>query len=224
MNYTLIRSNRKTVAIHIKPGNIVEVRAPIRTPKADIDKIVASKEKWIKEKLLLIQERSDKKSYFLLDYGDMVMYRGAEYPIMAREGARMGFDGVQFFIPAGWDSGQIKNACVQIYKILAKNVLTKKVLYFAKIMGVMPIAVKINSAKTRWGSCSAKKSLNFSWRLVMADEETIDYVVVHELAHITEMNHSDRFWRVVSGVLPDYKKLQERLKALQQRLGGEDWE
>ena len=95
---------------------------------------------------------------------------------------------------------------------------------FAKRMDVTPTAIKINGAKTRWGSCSAKKSLNFSWRLIMADDDVIDYVVVHELAHIAEMNHSARFWALVEGALPDYQSRKAKLKALQQRLSIEDWE
>jgi hypothetical protein len=91
-------------------------------------------------------------------------------------------------------------------------------------MSVTPIAVKINSAKTRWGSCSNKKSLNFSWRLIMADDDVIDYVVVHELAHLREMNHSPRFWAVVEAVLPDYRERKLKLRALQAKLNREDWE
>ena len=90
-------------------------------------------------------------------------------------------------------------------------------------MGVTPIAVKINSAMRRWGSCSSRMSLNFSWRLIMADDAIIDYVVVHELAHIKEMNHSARFWAVVESVLPDFRERKRKLKELQSRLSGEDW-
>jgi predicted metal-dependent hydrolase len=108
--------------------------------------------------------------------------------------------------------------------MLAKQICTGKTLDFAKQMKVMPAAVKVNGATARWGSCSAKKSLNFSWRLVMADDAVIDYVVVHELAHITEMNHSARFWAIVAGMLPDYKERQKRLKELQRRLNAENWE
>ena len=90
-------------------------------------------------------------------------------------------------------------------------------------MNVTPIAVKVNSAKTRWGSCSGRNSINFSWRLIMADDDVIDYVIVHELAHIKEHNHSDRFWAVVASVLPDYKMRQAKLKILQKKLASEDW-
>jgi len=223
INYTLIRSKRKTIAIYIRNGG-VEVRAPLKMPKRDIDKFVASKEKWIKSKLALSNEQTEKRERFSLDYGDTVLYRGRQYPITAKEGIRVGFDDEHFYMPPNLKPEQIKSACVQIYRMLAKRDLTNKVIDYSKQMSVKPIAVKINGAKTRWGSCSAKKSLNFSWRLIMAADDVIDYVVVHELAHITEMNHSTRFWAIVESVLPDYMERKKKLKELQSRLSGEDWE
>jgi predicted metal-dependent hydrolase len=224
MEYCLIRAKRRTAAIYIRPNGTVEVRAPLKMSKTEIDRFVDSKEKWIKEKLLLVQERTDKRTAFCLDYGDSVLMRGREYPIVAKAGNHVGFDEERFYMPPGLDARQIKAACVQIYKLVAKQHLTNRTLDFAEIMGVMPSNVKINSAKTRWGSCSAEKSINYAWRLVMAEDDVIDYVVVHELSHITEMNHSARFWAIVAKVLPDYDYRQQRLKALQQRLGEEDWE
>ena len=91
-------------------------------------------------------------------------------------------------------------------------------------MGLEPKAVKINGARTRWGSCSRAGNLNFSWYLVMAEEATIRYVVVHELAHLIEMNHSPNFWRIVEQVLPNYKSEREKLKLLQKKLSVQCWE
>lgn len=224
MEYSIVRSRRKTVAICILPAGTVEVRAPLKMPKADIDRFVKSKEKWIWEKLPMVVERASSKAAFHLDYGDCVLVKGREYPITLRPGSRIGFDGTQIFLMPGLNSGQIKDACVKIYKMIAKQILPAKTLAYAAQMGVKPSDIKINSAKTRWGSCSGKKSINYSWRLLMAEEDVIDYVVVHELAHIKEMNHSARFWAIVADVLPDYKGRQLRLKALQKRLGSEDWE
>ena len=223
MDYTLTRSKRKTVALYVRNGG-VEVRAPLKMPKAEIDKFVSSKEKWVTGKLALSNERIEQRANFCLHYNDTVLYRNKQYPIAAKSGDRVGFDDERFYMPPGLDPEQIKYVCIQIYRMLAKRDLTEKVVGFAKRMSVMPIAVKINGAKTRWGSCSAKKSLNFSWRLIMAGDDVIDYVIVHELAHISEMNHSDRFWTIVEGVLPDYRERSEKLKELQHRLGGEDWE
>lgn len=223
IEYTLTRSNRKTIAIYIRDGG-VEVRAPMKAPRHDIDRFVSLKEDWIAEKLALMSERQEQRENFSLAYGDCVLYLGKNYPVAAKDGNQVGFDDVRFYMPHGLTPEQIKYACIQIYRMLAKRDLTNKVLDFAKQMSVMPIAVKINDAKTRWGSCSGKKSLNFSWRLIMAEEALVDYVVVHELAHITEMNHSDRFWAVVERVLPDYSERRRQLKALQKRLSAEDWD
>ncbi|MCL2082717.1 MAG: M48 family metallopeptidase [Oscillospiraceae bacterium] len=220
--YTLTRSNRKTIALYVRNGG-VEVRAPLKAPKRDIDKFVASKEKWITDKLASSNQRLEQRENFSLTYGDSILCRGNEHPIIAKLGGRIGFDDERFYMPPDLDSDQIKYACVQIYRLLAKRDLSRKVLDFANQMSVTPIAVKINGAKTRWGSCSSKKSLNFSWRLIMADDDVIDYVVVHELAHITAMNHSERFWAIVESVLPDYKERQKRLKELQKKLSAEDW-
>ena len=222
-DYTLIRSRRRTAAIHIKNGG-VEVRAPMKMPKRDIDKFVASKEKWITERLAQSLSNTKKREAFALEYGDNVTFRGTEYLLTAKDGKRAGFDGERFYLPPDFTPEQVKSTVVQIYRRLAKLHLTERVEHYAGLMNTSPTAVKINGAKTRWGSCSAKKSLNFSWRLVMADDAVIDYVVVHELVHITEMNHSARFWAIVAGVLLDYKERQKRLKELQKRLNAEDWE
>ena len=221
--YTLTRSNRKTIALYIRNG-IVDVRAPHRTPKCDIDRFVDSKEGWIKDKLALSTAQTKQRDSFSLAYGDNITYCGKQYIIAQREGAHIGFDGDCFYMPPNLTPEQIKYACVSIYRMLAKRDLTKKALTYAKEMSVMPSAVKINGAKQRWGSCSAKKSVNFSWRLIMADDDVIDYVVVHELAHIMELNHSPRFWAVVQSVLPDYAQRKEKLVELQNKLGGEDWD
>ena len=221
-DYTLTRSNRKTVALYIHDGS-VEVRAPLKMPKRDIDRFVASKEQWITDKLSRSQERAERRQAFALNFGDTVMLRGAEHAITARSGTRAGFDGEVFYMPPDLEPGRIKQVCIQIYRRLAKAHLTGRVTAFAGQMSAAPAAVRINGAKTRWGSCSSKRSLNFSWRLMMADDGVIDYVVVHELAHLIEMNHSARFWAIVESVLPDYRERKKRLRVLQERLAGEDW-
>ena len=223
IDYILKRSSRKTVAIHIREG-LVEVRAPLRMPKSNIDRFVKEKDDWIAEKLKKQSEEIAQRKDFTLTYGDCLFYRGKQYPIGARQGDRMGFDNECFYMPPNLAPKQIKYACIQIYRLLAKRDLTARTLEFAQRMNVKPDAVRINSAKTRWGSCSSKKSVNFSWRLIMADDDVIDYVIVHELSHITELNHSERFWALVRSVLPDYAERKARLKELQRRLTCEDWE
>jgi len=223
MIYTLTRSKRKTVAITIRDGNI-EVRAPNRMPKRDIEKFITEKEKWILKNINLQRQRANQRVSFSLNYGDSVICRGTPRVITAKSGDYVSYDDECFFIPADLTPDEIKYACVQIYKIIAKLVLLEKTYEFAKLYPVKPATVKVNSAKARWGSCSANRNINYSWRLIMADDDVIDYVVVHELSHMMELNHGDYFWKIVEEVLPDYRERKIRLKELQRRLSTEEWE
>lgn len=105
------------------------------------------------------------------------------------------------------DKNQINDLKKRTYEIIAPFIE-----YYSKLMGVKPEKVSINSAKTRFGSCSSKKSLNFSCRLALYPIDAIEYVCVHELAHILEMNHSKKFWQIVEKYLPNYKESKKLLK------------
>ena len=94
----------------------------------------------------------------------------------------------------------------------AKTYLPGRVAYYEKLMGLHPTAIRINAAKTRFGSCGAKNSLNFSCLLMQYPPEAIDYVVVHELAHIAHHDHSPAFYALIAKYLPDYKKREALLK------------
>ena len=90
-------------------------------------------------------------------------------------------------------------------------------------MGLFPEGISVTGAMTRWGSCSAKGRINFSWRLLRAPEEAVDYVVVHELAHLRQMDHSRQFWEIVARILPDWKRRRALLTPVQRRLEAEGW-
>lgn len=104
-------------------------------------------------------------------------------------------------------SAQERNHYIRI----ARDIFSQKTAYYASIMHVTYGRISIREQKTRWGSCSSVGNLNFNWRLIFAPEEVLNYIVVHELAHRREMNHSQAFYAVVKSVLPDYKKSQKWL-------------
>lgn len=223
MEYRLIRSKRKTLSIQISKEAEVLVRAPINLNRKIIEEFINSKEDWISEKLAVMSEFKDKKMNFALNYGDDVLFRGKEFTITGSN------DGTYFYldllyIPFGLNSDEIKSLIIKVYKLQAKDILTTKVNSYSKIMNVAPKAVKINSATTRWGSCSGRSSINFSWKLIFAEDEVMDYVVVHELAHIKELNHSENFWNEVKNIIPDYKNRQKELLKLENRLRNENWD
>ena len=109
-------------------------------------------------------------------------------------------------------SADLSESKRNVYIRKAKETITKRVSYFARLMGVSYRNITIREQKTRWGSCSSEKNLNFNWKLVLLAPELLDYVVVHELAHRREMNHSKNFWKIVEAELSDYRERRRRLK------------
>ena len=103
-------------------------------------------------------------------------------------------------------------------KSLARMTLSAKVRYWAAKMGVTYGTISIRQQATRWGSCSSRGNLNFNWTLILTPEPLQDYVVVHELAHRLEMNHSDRFWKIVGSQIPDYRERRNLLKTYENQV------
>ncbi len=221
MEYKIVRSKRKTLAIYVTPQAEVEVRAPLRLAQSRIDAFVQQKQNWIVSHQSRIREQLEKRSSFA--FGDTLPLLGKEYPVTYAECKNAEFNGRSFLVPQG-DFDTVRSAVIKLYRFLAHDELTKRVQYYCKVMGLAPSAVKISSAHTRWGSCSGKNSLNFSWRLVLAHPDAVDYVVVHELAHIRQHNHSAAFWQLVKRVLPDYKRREEILKELHRQLAVQNWQ
>ena len=224
IEYNLKLSDRKTLSLCISKDGMLEVRAPKNLPKSTITDFILRKKEWILKNTEKMKARNIKKSEFSLNVGDFLMYKGCEYEILPVNKKTLSFDYKNFYMPGDVDFKALKPALIKLYKGLAKEEIFKKVEYYSKIMNLKCTKVKINSAKTRWGSCSGQNSLNFSWKLILADEDTINYVVVHELAHTKEHNHSSKFWEIVAMVFPDYKKYRESLRLLQNKLVSENWD
>ena len=165
MDYQLIRSRRKTVAIQIGKEGVI-VRAPMKLPAVVIRTFVESKRTWIEKKLAA---------------------QVSDLPGFTRE--------------------QLEELTRQ-----AKQELPQKAARYAVLLNVTYGRITIRHQKTRWGSCSGKKNLNFNCLLMLAPERVRDYVVVHELCHLLEMNHSSRFWALVEKTIPDHKESRRWLR------------
>lgn len=168
----VVYSNRKSVAIQIKPDGTVVLRAPYGVPKRELNRILEEKSAWIEAHLQEIKEQE------------------AEQKALPK-----------------FSKQEIKELA---NKALAY--IPERVKYYAPIVGVNYTRITIRNQKTRWGSCSSKGGLNFNCLLMLTPPEVVDYVVVHELCHRKEMNHSKAFWDEVEKVLPDYKSAKRWLK------------
>ena len=221
--YKLTRAKRRSISASVRNGSL-EVRAPLYYTQKDVEEFLASRAAWIEKHLAESKAKLEQRESFTLNYGDKVTYRGKQFPIVGKPGEMAGFNVVSFYMPSDLTPEEIKYYCRKTFWLLAEKDIPLWVSEFANEMEVEPTAVRINNAKTRWGSCSAKGSLNFAWRLIMADDEVIEYLVVHELAHMIEYSHSARFWKIVESYIPDYMERKKRLKALQHKLSLENWD
>ncbi len=168
MKYTLIRSQRKTISIRIMPDTTLEVRAPSRVPRREIDRILKEKESWIQQKLAKLPETSQVQRLTQKELRDL-----------AEEAA--------------------------VY-------FQEQTAYYAPIIGVNYGRITIRCQKSRWGSCSSRGNLNYNCLLMLCPPEVREYIVVHELCHRLELNHSSAFWEKIGIIKPDYKNQERWLK------------
>ena len=166
MDYTLIRSRRKTLSIEITPRGGLLVRAPARMSRRDIQYFLESRRDWITAHLAKLEPAPE----------------------------------------------PLSTADLQFLTDRAKETIPPKAAAFAAQLGVTFGRITIRAQKTRWGSCSVQGNLNFNCLLMLAPDAVLDYVIVHELCHRKQMNHSAQFWAEVERILPDYREQRRWLK------------
>ena len=208
IDYKLIRSKRKTLSLIIGSDAGLTVRAPLRHPEREIEAFIEKKADWIATKQSEMKSRSDKYRKLVIENGAGFLYFGRPYTLVKCDTDVIKAQDGKIFIKYDTDTDDI----VKWMKETAADIIKKRAEFYAQIMNVKYSAVKISDAKTRWGSCSVKNSLNFSRQLVMCPPHVIDYVVVHELAHIIHKNHSRNFWAVVETYMPNYKIYRKWLR------------
>ncbi len=194
-------------------GRVV-IRAPWYTVKAEIDRFYDRNRTWVARKLAeqrAIQEACKPKSFVP---GEDFLFLGESYPLQLSETngkvQALSFSSRGFSLPSD-QAAKARDLFIRWYKTRAWEMITEKVLSFSKRLGVTPQGIRLMTARTQWGSCSPDNRLSFNWKLVMAREACVDYVVAHELLHIKEKNHSRRFWGALESVMPDYRECKDWL-------------
>ena len=210
--------------IQVKDG-LVEVRAPFKIEQKEIDSFVLQKMGWIKKKLSL--QKSVKKlirKKFKNEENFQFLGKDLKLKITISENKKSYIDDKFIYLVLNNNKEnfkeKIKEKLETLFRETAKDIFKNKTLNEAKKIKVTPKKIIVRSYKRRWGSCSHKKDISYNWKLIMAPEKIIRYVVIHELCHLVHFNHSRDFWKSVEKIIPDYKSSKEWLKLNQHLL---DW-
>lgn len=208
---SIIRSHRKTLAIQITGDGKLIVRAPKRTSNNCIETFIQTKINWIQAKQQQAKNKYAEITSLKYQAGAKLPYLGKLYKIKFTDNKNLVFYDNQFL----FNQKTIKKG-EQLFaswcKIQTKNHVIELINNYSKKFNLTCSAIKIGSAKKTLGSCNNSGALNFSWRIITLPPQIIEYIVVHELAHLKHLNHAKNFWHQVEQMLPDYKTYKKWLK------------
>ena len=205
------RSNRRSVSITIMKNGSVVVKAPLKMAESEINKFVESKQDWIKNKLTIINST-------LMKFQDIISYKkvlvyGNKYTILLANVKNIELDdNMQIIFPKKVLPEKRLKYLKQWYKKFAKKILESRIEFLAKQFKLQFTSFKITDSKGRWGSCNSRGQICINFRVVMLPPSIIDYILVHELCHLVEMNHSKRFWELVLNFYSQAKTARNALK------------
>ena len=220
MKILITRTKRKkTISILIKDGN-VEVKAPFNLKQKEIDSFILKKEKWIKNKILFQKsiKKLPKKKFidgevFKLLGKDLIL----KLNISDTKKTYIKNDYICLDLKNNTKNNKekIKRELELFFRSFSERILKEKTLIESKKMNLKVKEIKVRSYKNRWGSCSSNGNISYNWKLIMAPERIINYVIIHELCHLIHFNHSSDYWWEVSKEHPNYKESKEWLKSNQ---------
>lgn len=216
-------SHRKTLAITIDEKATMNVSAPFYSVDKDIYAFIQDKGAWILEKLKEAQKHKDFLDNRIFEQGKVFLFLGKKYPLNVVEKvikqSKVLFDGKAWivYIAEGLNKAQrlekIKTAMIKWYRTQAQEILGGRVFHYGRLLGAEPKKIVVKTQKRMWGCCNYHtQAIYLNWQIILSPLEVVDYVVVHELCHLFEPNHSQRFWNKVESILPNYKKRKKWLK------------
>jgi len=217
--YRLKRSRRRSIGFVIDEDGLV-VTAPRWVTLADIDLALREKERWILLNLHEMEGRRRATRHVSWEDGGSVPYLGNPLTLKTAPAGARGRDAVVLdqdsktltvSLPPGAGAKQMRDRVQGWLQAEARRIFIERSAIYAARLGVTPQGLRLSSAKSRWGSCSADGKILLNWRLVHFPMSSIDYVVAHELAHLREMNHGPRFWQTVGEILPGFESARAHL-------------
>ena len=219
----VVRTNRLRTATIKVVGNKVVISVPKLLSDARIKDLLVKKSSWIKKKLIdHAQIPMPKPKEFV--NGESFQYLGKNYRLKAIKGAQAGVKLNRGYIEVTTKKSikatdkVIREQLINWYMDLAIVRFKEKTFKYAKQLDVIPKSITVRDYKSRWGSCSVKGDISFNWRVILAPQQIVDYVVVHELSHMIQHNHSLKYWKLVEKLMPNHKEHKEWLKVNGSRL------
>lgn len=215
ITYTLKRSSkRRSIGLRIDERGLT-VSMPLRASEQWLSSVLQDKAGWVLDKLENWQ--ATQVAPVVWQDGASIPFRGEVFtlrivPDLFGAPPRLTSDNLILQLEGVVSAQRIEKVVSQWYREQALQVFEECVSHFAPLMGVAPRAIRVSAARSQWGSCNVRGVLSLNWQLVKLALPLIDYVVIHELAHLKEMNHSPAFWRVVQSVCPDYLELRTALR------------
>jgi len=203
----VVKSKRRSVSIKVLTDLSVEVRTPLRFKESELSKVLDRFHPWICKKREEIASLP-KVRELTFNTGDLVPILGKDYPVVIeianKRQASFTKGTLLLSVTKTMTDAAILKLGMTWYRDYAREVIESRVRHFTPQFKKMPNKIMIKSLKSRWGSCSTTRNLNFNWKLVMTPLSVLDYVVIHEMCHMLEMNHGPQFWAEVKARDPDY--------------------
>ena len=222
LDYALRRARRKTIGFSISAAGLT-IAAPRWVGIGQIEEAIRERESWVLKKLADMRRHHASIPQVRWEDGGTLPYRGE--PVTLRlvtrttgssRGASALFDAtartLTLSLPPDASRAQIRDRTESWLQGEARALFVERLAFYEARLGVAHRALRLSSAKTRWGSCSADGRILLNWRLIHFPLSSIDYVVAHELAHLKEMNHGPRFWATVATILPGYEAARDHVK------------
>ena len=218
VEYTLIQAARRDMLFQALPEAGIRVYAPKGMRLRDIDQMVRERAEELTAMQREVEQRlaEHRLAHRMVD-GSPILIEGKRHALRLRQGqrrtGRVSEGEYLLTLPEPDDDEAVRAAIRSTLSAMALKRIRERLDYYVPRVGRAPGRVAIRDQKSRWGSCSQKGNVNFNWKLIMAPPQALDYVVVHELCHLYEFNHSPRFWQLVSRQMPDYEVWKKWLKS-----------
>jgi predicted metal-dependent hydrolase len=213
ITYLLRRSQRRTIGLGIDHRGL-RIGAPLRARLGDIEKLICEHARWVFDKLDNWPAKQAKEALAVQD-GTIISLLGEPLTVAIDPQRQRGHVLDQAALTLYLNARQAPEmALLQALQAEARNTFATRLAHYASLLEVPTPPLRLSSARTRWGSCNYRGHIALNWRLIYMPLPVIDYVVAHELAHLKEMNHSPRFWSVVSSLCPDWQARRQELKQL----------